>query len=313
MSSSRFIALAVILISCRSQDKGGSVQTQASKDTLVKPAVSIVSGTGRIEPEMGITDLASENGGIVIGLFVREGERVKSGQILLKLDNSVETSLGDEAGARLKTQQQQLESDRVLINDALNDLKKAELDYGRTKRLVDNKAETVQKLDDALTELENKKIALHNAESALRLTEKKISEVRAQVKTTQASAERFIIRAPGNGRLLDISARLGAGLIPGQRFAQMAPDGKLTALCEIDELFADDIQTGQTGFIRYKGYPDTISKGIVIYAAPYLKKKSLFSDEAGVKEDRRVREVRLMLDKQDLLINRQVDCVINLK
>jgi hypothetical protein len=51
----------------------------------------------------------------------------------------------------------------------------------------------------------------------------------------------------------------------------------------------------------------------VTYAAPYLKRKSLFSDEAGVKEDRRVREVRVMLDRQDLLINRQAECIINIR
>jgi hypothetical protein len=33
----------------------------------------------------------------------------------------------------------------------------------------------------------------------------------------------------------------------------------------------------------------------------------------GEKEDRRVREVRIALDKQDLLINRQVECLITLK
>jgi len=118
---------------------------------------------------------------------------------------------------------------------------------------------------------------------------------------------------PQNGRLLEVSARVGASLTPGQRYAQLAPEGRLTALCEIDELFADDIKTGQEAFVRYKGYPDTVSKGTVLYAAPYLKKKSLFSDEVGVKEDRRVREVRILLDNQELLINRQVECIIKIK
>jgi multidrug resistance efflux pump len=262
---------------------------------------------------MGITELASETGGVILKLLVKEGEYVTKGQPLLQFDNSVQNSLGQEARARLKTQQQQLELDRIRINEALINLKKAELDYERTRRLVEKKAETVQQLDDARTELDKKKLALKNAESEIRLTEKRVSEFNMQIKTSNASEEKLIIRAPVNGRLLDLSARVGAGLVPGQRFAQLAPEGKLTALCEIDELFADDIQSGQAAFIRYKGYPDTISKGLVIYAAPYLKKKSLFSDEVGVKEDRRVREVRILLDNQALLINRQVDCTISIK
>jgi len=313
MSICRFFVFAVLLLSCRSEKKIELSKEQTSKDTLVKPVVERVSGTGRIEPEMGITELASETGGVILKLLVKEGEYVTKGQPLLQFDNSVQNSLGQEARARLKTQQQQLELDRIRINEALINLKKAELDYERTRRLVEKKAETVQQLDDARTELDKKKLALKNAESEIRLTEKRVSEFNMQIKTSNASEEKLIIRAPVNGRLLDLSARVGAGLVPGQRFAQLAPEGKLTALCEIDELFADDIQSGQAAFIRYKGYPDTISKGLVIYAAPYLKKKSLFSDEVGVKEDRRVREVRILLDNQALLINRQVDCTISIK
>ncbi len=161
--------------------------------------------------------------------------------------------------------------------------------------------------------LKTKSLLLKNAEAALALSEKKVSESGAAVKTALATEGKSIIRAPQNGRLLEVSARVGASLTPGQRYAQLAPEGRLTALCEIDELFADEIKTGQAAFVRYKGYPDTVSKGTVLYAAPYLKKKSLFSDEVGVKEDRRVREVRILLDNQALLINRQVECIIKIK
>jgi len=309
-----FVAITLLsLVSCSSEKKEPASIAAANKDSLSRPRAEQVSGTGRIEPESGITDLASETGGLIDRIHVKEGDRIQRGQPLLEIEHAVSSAQTAEIGARLSAQQQQLELDRVSISDARNNLQKAESDYGRTKRLVDRKAETQQALDDARTELENKRIALQQAMAGLRLTEKKISEIGQQVNTARTNENRYTVRALQGGRLLEFTAKPGAGLVAGQRFGQLAPDGNLTVLCEIDELFADEVKPGQSAFIRYKGYPDTISLGRVIYAAPYLKRKSLFSDEAGAKEDRRVREVRVMLDRQDLLINRQAECIIKIR
>ncbi len=301
------------LMACSQEKQTQKEDAPSTKDSLVKPDVQQVAGTGRIEPESGITDLASDNGGLITRIYIKEGEFIKKDMPLIQLDNIVQSSQAEEATARLNTQQQQLQLDKVKIAEARNNLHQSQTDFDRTSRLVEKKAETQQQLDNARTDLENKKLALKNAEAALALSEKKVSESGAAVKTALATEGKSIIRAPQNGRLLEVSARVGASLTPGQRYAQLAPEGRLTALCEIDELFADEIKTGQAAFIRYKGYPDTVSKGTVLYTAPYLKKKSLFSDEVGVKEDRRVREVRILLDNQELLINRQVECIIKIK
>jgi HlyD family secretion protein len=301
------------LVACSSEKQTKKEDKPTSKDSLVRPDVKQVAGTGRIEPEAGLTDLASESGGLITRVYIKEGELIKKDMPLIQLDNLVQSAQVEEASARLNTQQQQLEQDRVKIEEARNNLQQSQIDYDRTKRLVEKKAETQQQLDNARTDLENKRLAVKNAEAAFRLTEKRVFEYGTQVNTARATQGKTIIRAPQNGRLLEVSARVGASLTPGQRYAQLAPEGRLTALCEIDELFADEIKAGQPAFIRYKGYPDTVSKGTVFYTAPYLKKKSLFSDEVGIKEDRRVREVRILLDNQELLINRQVECVISIK
>ena len=94
-------------------------------------------------------------------------------------------------------------------------------------RLVEKKAETQQQLDNAKTDLENKKLAVKNAEAALGLQKRKYLNLALHVKTALATQGKSIIRAPQNGRLLEVSARVGASLTPGQRYAQLAPEGGL--------------------------------------------------------------------------------------
>ena len=303
------IALTLItgIAACKGGKTDSSATAPASRDSLVRPSAAVVDATGRIEPEAGLTDLSADVSGIIRQVLIREGQAVKKDQPMLILDNSVQGAQVAEAEARLRVQQQEIDQAQVRIRDARNNLAKAQTDLDRTRRLVESKAETKEQLDNALNELDRRRIAVENEEAALRVTEKKVNESKAQAGTARASSGKYIVRAPQDGLILIVTARAGAVVSPGSTFAQLAPAGRLTALCEVDELYAEQMKIGQKAWITYRGYPDTISTGTVMYTAPYLKRKSLFSDQVGEKEDRRVREVRLLLDKQDLLINRQVE------
>jgi len=106
---------------------------------------------------------------------------------------------------------------------------------------------------------------------------------------------------------------MGGAVNTQQSIAQIEPSGKTIAVCEIDELNAAKILVGQKGWIRNIGSADTLSTGTVYFAFSFLKKKSLFTDQSGEKEDRRVRTIKMMLDSPDkLLLNARVECVIDI-
>jgi multidrug resistance efflux pump len=305
------IPIFLLLAACGANKKETAVPV--NKDSLIAPAVEQVAGVGRIEPEDGLIDLSSDQSGLIRKILIKEGDSVKQGQQLILLDNAVPVAQEAEAASRVKTETAQLSVIRTNIEEAENNLRKAEQDLEKTRTLVARNAETKQNLEDAISDVNNKRIALQNQKANLAVSQQRINEIKQQVNTANKTLSRFSIYAPSNGLILEVSSKPGEAISVGQSFAQLAPEGKLTALCEIDELFADKVKIGQTAFIRYKGYADTVSTGKVIYTAPYLKKKSLFSDQVGEKEDRRVRDVRIELNNTNVLINRQVECVINLK
>lgn len=302
----------LIVLSCGSKEEA-KTPPPVNPDSLALPTASNVAGIGRIEPEGGLIDLSSDQPGLIRQILAKEGDSVKKGAVLLVLDNDLQKAQLGEAGSRVQTEKAQVSVIRTQIQEAEANLRKAEQDLEKTRKLVERGAETRQKLDDAEADVTNKRILLQNQQANLSVSQKRINELNAQVNTARVSASRYTVNAPADGLILEVDAKLGQAITVGQTFAQLAPSGRLTALCEIDELFADRIAVGQKAIIRYKGYADTASTGEVIYAAPYLKKKSLFSDQVGEKEDRRVREVRVVLNDPSMLINRQVECVISLK
>ena len=73
------------------------------------------------------------------------------------------------------------------------------------------------------------------------------------------------------------------------------------------------IVEGQKGWIRNVGSVDTLSTGTVYFTSSFLKKKSLFTDQSGEREDRRVRTIKMMLDQPEkLLLNARIECVIDI-
>ena len=122
-----------------------------------------------------------------------------------------------------------------------------------------------------------------------------------------------IILSPVNGRILELTVLAGGSVGTQQSLAQISPEGKTIAVSEIDEMYAGKIVIGQKGWIRNVGSTDTLSTGTVYFTSSFLKKKSLFTDQSGEKEDRRVRTIKLFLDQPEkLLLNARIECVIDI-
>jgi hypothetical protein len=78
-------------------------------------------------------------------------------------------------------------------------------------------------------------------------------------------------------------------------------------------MFSNSIKIGDTVEIVNIGSSNVMAKGQISSMAPYLKKKSLFSEKADDQEDRRVREIRISVaDDKNLVINAKIECNIKL-
>ena len=85
----------------------------------------IVVATGKLEPIGSVKDIQMPVGGVADEILVKEGEQVKAGQVLMKLD----TEASEEQQKSLQTQMQALQNNLQLKDDELS-LKRKELrDY----------------------------------------------------------------------------------------------------------------------------------------------------------------------------------------
>jgi len=301
------ILTALFLAGCKNAEKK---QTPA----LVSVQPVEVIAIGRVEPEDKISAMGAQINGIVKRLYVHAGDTVKKGQLLVELVHDYEDAQLLEAKSKLAAQRAEIESAKAQLSSVKIKTDNLHVKLLRTQKTVASDADTKQNLDNAQTDYDQSLADIDRYNAMLLNEQAKMDECITDIAVVQAQIEQRKITAPANGIVLNMDLTEGSAVTTSKSLFDFAPDSPLSVLCEVDELFADKVKVGQPAFIRNQGMDEKLASGDVIFVGSYLKKKSLFSDDSGNMEDRRVREVRILIkDKRQLLFNSRVEAVINIR
>jgi multidrug resistance efflux pump len=271
-----------------------AVAAQRSTDD----APPVLSAAGYIIARNQV-EVASKITGRIVSLEVKEGDFVKQGQVIARLDDyevsaqvrQAQANL-EAAQARLKqleagSRQQEIERAKAQMERAKADLNNAELNLQRAERLVKEGVLSQQLLDDARARHEIALKAYQAAKEDYDLVrigprQEEIDLARAQVQQAaaalafaQAQLENTIIRAPVAGTILDRYVDLGEMVTTGfasergarQALVSLADLNDLQVELDITEADIAKVQLDQPTIITPDAYPDRHYQGIVEYIA----------------------------------------------
>lgn len=315
------LLLSLLLCACGKKDDS-SKNNLATQDSLSRANayqgaaanVQQVIGIGKVEPEQDIIKLAANDGGVVAHIGAREGDQVKAGLTILALESTVANAKLAQARTRVATQEAQVRNDERAVAEAETKLTNLQRTLTRVQNLYAKNADTGENLDNARADVDLQKSTIERLRSAAQVNRVRLDEIKSDIAIAERELALKSVKVPVAGTLLSMDATVGSAVQAQQSFAELAPAGPIIVRCEVDELLADRVRIGQKAVIRQIGLDKTIAEGEIVYASPQLNKKSLFSETTGEKEDRRVREVKILLkDPQGLLLNSRVECVINVQ
>jgi HlyD family secretion protein len=287
--------------STKLQDSTASIPLQPDK----------VIGIGRIEPEKKFLELHAETPGIVTVLHVRAGDQVQRGDIILQQNFELEQAKVGLSEARIATQQSQLQAAKATLSVVRIRAANSRLEFERVKTLFEQDVEVRANFDRLKAEYEALAQEIKQREADVETASSFIRQYRADKKLAETERSKKTLLAPDSGILLSLDISPGSYLSPERTIGTFAPAGPRIVRAEIDELFADRLRVDALAHIRRQGETDVLSEGRLIFIGPSLQKKSLFSDDVGDLEDRRVREVWISLEtNHDLLYGMRVECVI---
>ena len=277
-------------------------------------AVTQVVGIGKVIPQGGVVELAAPASGIVEERFFNAGDKIAAGDLILVLEKNEETLSLQESDAGIATQQLQVESARLALEQeriALDDLRRRHLDAVELLRVGAVTGEEVRRLQN---DLDQGTEQLKKVENDYRLQQSRLREMQTARAARENDLSQRSFRAPSGGTLLTLTPRAGEAVTMHQPYGRIAPERPLMVTAEIDELFADRLAVGQRCTIHLPGDSNVAATGSVTRLSPDLKRKSLFSDSGSDLEDRRIREIEVSLDEvpRTLFIESKVECRVDL-
>jgi HlyD family secretion protein len=236
-----------------------------------------VAALGRLDPSGEVHQLAAPISGIggsprISRLLVQEGSLVQAGQLLAEFDT----------GPPLKAQRALLDA---RIANLRSRLSLQSRDIARYRELARNGAIASTDLDSRETDL----LALRG----------ELQEAEAERRKIEADLVLTELRAPIDGTVLRVHARLGER--PGdQGVLELGASQRMEALIEVYESDIDRVRLDQPVVITSEsgGFSGSL-RGRVTRISPQVRQREVLSSNPTEDADARIVEVRVRLEPED--------------
>jgi len=260
---------------------------------------SLVTASGEIKPRnyinIGTNAIAPSR---ITDILVLEGQQVKKGQLLAKLESvqpeaevaaqraSLSSSEAESAAseASLKAADENIATAQASVERARAELERARINFARTEKLWAEKLVARQEFDQRKIELEAQAAALREAEarlqqvraqraqlaSSLAAAQKRVNLAAANLKRAQDVLQRTMSVSPIDGMVTNLPVRVGETVVPGIQNSSaslimtIADMSLITAEVKVDETDIVNVKLDQEADITIDAIPGKTFKGKVI-------------------------------------------------
>ena len=279
----------------------GIVEVQTGR-VVRQDLTSIVTASGEIKPRNYInigTNAVSPSR--ITEILVREGDHVRKGQLLAKLESvqpeadvaamraSVASAEADSAAAEasVKSGDDAIATAQAGVQRSAAEVERTRLDFERGKQLLNEKLIAKQDYDQrkaaydsAIAGLNQSKAQLNQSSSdrqrlaaSLNAMQRRITQNRAQLRRASDVLERTQSVAPIDGIVTNLPVRVGETVVPGiQNSASslimtIADMSLITAEVKVDETDIVNVKLDQLADVNIDAMPNKSFKGQVIEIA----------------------------------------------
>lgn len=218
----------------------------------------IASGNGRLEATE--VDITTKFAGRLAEVLAKEGDNVKAGQVLARMEvRELEAELR-QAQAQVKQAEKNRSAAEAVITQRKSEVALAEKNLARSRELYENQNISIEQLQSVETVVQTARAALAAAQAELAHAEALIEAAVARVETVRTRVDDSVLTTPIDGRVLYRLAEPGEVLAPG---------GKVfTVLNLTDAYMTIFLPTGQAGRLRIGDEARMVLDAIPEYVIP---------------------------------------------
>ena len=250
------LLLVIILITLKSKGIIGANDDSKQVETGTVDEITIietVSATGKIQPEIEVK-ISSEVSGEIIELPVKEGQIVKKGQLLVKINPDLYVSGYNRTVSNLS-------GTKAGLSQADATFKEAKASYDRSKTLFEKGVISRSEWDRAIATFEGAKASKESAYF-------NVQSANATVKEARDNLGRTTIYAPADGTISSLGVELGERVLgtqqmTGTELLRVANLDNMEVEVDVNENDIVKVSIGDSTNISVDAYLKKEFKGIV--------------------------------------------------
>ncbi len=208
--------------------------------------IRTISAPGSIDPRTKV-DISAQVSARIVALLSREGQRVRKGDVLVRLD-------ADDLVAALDSSKAQLASEEARLVGVRAAMENTEREMRRMKELLDTN-------DVSLSEFEAMKTNYEQAKSSYEQTLNQIDIAKANIKRAEKDLANTTIQASIDGVVTHLDAEVGELVVvgtlnnPGSVIMQLADLSDMLMKAKVDEANIAPVTGGQRCRVFINAYP----------------------------------------------------------
>ena len=252
------ISLFVISIVLFALSKFGIISSKKSiavnqSVVSLNDIVETISATGKIQPQTEIK-ISADVSGEIVELFVKEGDYVIKGDLLLKIKSDIYLSILERAEASLNSSLANL-----LMAEA--QFQESQQNFNRNKKLLESEAISIADFEKIESQYKVSKLNVESAKYAIISSEASVKEAKENLAKTK-------IYAPKNGTISRLNVEIGERVVgtaqmSGTEILSLANLNEMEVVVEVNENDILNVEIGDKVDIEVDALANQNFKGVV--------------------------------------------------
>lgn len=279
------VVVIIVLVSLavnKGEDKNG-IKVAAEK-VEKRNIIEFVSANGKIQPEKDIK-ISPYISGEVIELGVKEGDQVKKGDLLAKIDPEIYRANYDRMVAMLNSQKAGEANAQARVAQVDAQFRNAELSFNRSKTLWEQKVVSDADYDAARSAYEVAKAEKDAALQNLKSAQYGVESADASLKEAKENLFKTSIISPSDGTVSKLSVEIGERVMGASQFSagteimRIANLESMEVNVEVNENDIVRVSLLDTCLIEVDAYLDKKFKGIVTEVSTSANTSGVSADQ----------------------------------
>jgi len=265
--------LIVILVIAKSAGLfGNDNETKVSIDKVVKRDIEeTVSANGKVQPEVELK-ISADVSGEIVDLFVKEGDVVKKGTLLCRINPEIYVSSLDRANASVNGAKANLENSRSRLIQSQSQFVKAEANYNRNKKLFDEGVISASDFESVKSAWEVAKAEVSASKQSISSSEFNVTSAQASLKESRENLNKTNIYAAVDGTVSKLSKEkgervVGTNMMEGTEIMRLANLNEMEVSVDVSENDIVRVSLDDTVMIDIDAYIGKKFLGIVTEVA----------------------------------------------